>query len=720
MPRTPITIHESKAFPEEQEPGLNPSPQQRAARLSENMTYLPAAESIIREIIGRLRHSSDLLEILQLAVERMVKALGADRGLIWQVSGDRLVVSNEYATGATECFVGNKLAPQEAAALTLEFLACFPDDADRGVLAISDVTKDRRLSKISTTLSSLMELGEVRARLIAQLRCRGVLSGFVELQQCSGPRQWSPDDISIAESVAEILSVVVRQSFDQKRIEDDAQKMKLINEIANLFRESRGLNSRDALGRSVRMAAQGMGFCESQIYLWQEEAHALIPQLTDRNDAPITLENRSNPFAQVYSTGNYRTLNTEYTKKADPHFGHDTAVVIPLNCEGRRIGVLGLWKLTSEHQGIRPQDIDLALTVATQLANVIHAEDALAQLHADRSREALINKVSNEIKQSFKDVDQVCHTLVTALSGYFNLSLCSVYLWDAWARKYNPPQITYKCPVEAQAVVLLLAEKLLEHTHSALLDGRSVFLNSAEIASLIPPHIRGDYGVSNNAIVIPMINTGQLKAALLLVSEQAAPPAGKDMHMVQTLADQIAVVLSHAELFVQVEQQAVTDPMTGLYNRRYFSEHLSKEIDRHQRFGHPFSCVLCDLDHLKHINDTFGHQYGDAAIKHVASTLQSTARDVDTVSRYGGEEFLILLPETGRQAARAAAERFCKAIRESAVEGLGTVTASIGVATFPDDATDKEQLLMKADKALYQAKHQGRNQVQSFSRDVTL
>jgi diguanylate cyclase (GGDEF)-like protein len=713
MGGTSATTHESEQlFPSGA--GLNSSPSSHSQISSDQQPYLPIAESIIHEIISRLRHSSDLSEILQLAIESMVESLGADRGLIWQVSGDRMMVSNEHAVRVPECFIGSKLAPQESAALMLEFLSCFPEDSANGVLGISDISTDKRLSKVSPTLNALMELGSVNARLIAQLRCRGLLSGFVELQQCSNIRQWSKDDISAMQSVSEILSVVVRQSFDQKRIEDDAQKMKLINEIANLFRESGGVKTRDTLGVSVAMAAARMGFCESQIYLCPTEKAELVPQLAARKDPILSLEDKSNPFVEAYSESKDKVINAEYTTKADTHFGHDTAMIVPLNCEDERIGVLGLWKLTADHPGIRPQDRELALTVATQLANVIHAENAIAQLRADRSREALINKVSNEIKQSLKDVDQICQTLVSTLSNYLKLSFCSVSLWDSTERSYKAPKVAYNCPVIMQATIYTLAEKVLQHTRGPAQDGRAVYLNSAELTSLMASHIQGEQVPGKSATVIPLINDMQLRAVLLMVSDQGDLLLEKDLQMVQNLADQLAVVLAHAELFVQVEQQAITDPMTGLYNRRYFSEHLSKEIDRNQRFGHSFSCILCDLDHLKHINDTFGHQYGDAAIKHVAKMLQTTARDVDIVARYGGEEFLILLPETGQQAARAAAERFCKAIRESMVEGLGQITASIGVATFPEDANDKEQLLKSTDRALYAAKRQGRNQVQSF------
>ncbi len=163
---------------------------------------------------------------------------------------------------------------------------------------------------------------------------------------------------------------------------------------------------------------------------------------------------------------------------------------------------------------------------------------------------------------------------------------------------------------------------------------------------------------------------------MFIATDQAVMLPRNDMNMIADVSDRVAAVIAHAELFAQVERQAVTDPMTGLFNRRYFQEQLTKEIDRYQRFGHPFSLIIADLDLLKKINDKFGHPSGDAAIKHIANIMKSCVRDVDTVGRFGGEEFVVLLPETEQKQARMVADRICASISEAPVEGVGTVTAS--------------------------------------------
>lgn len=690
--------------------------------------FPPAAQSIISEIIGQLRHSNDLSSILQFAIEALTQVTKADRGIIWQVVGDQLQVTNEYAASGHTCFAGNQLGSEESTAIVLEFLGRFPDDSGSQVITIPDTAHDTKLHKMSPTLSSLIELGDVRARLMAQLRSRGIFSGFLELQQCGKAREWRAYDAAVLQKVAEMLSVVVQQSFDQSKIEMDAREMKLINEIASLFRESRGQTSQESLVKSVMLVAEHMGFTHSQIYLYSAEEGVLAPQIQDRNNAPVELSTKDNPFVNVFESGRGKIVNAEYTRKGDPFFGRDMALVLPLVSEGERLGVIGLWQRLPNKPQFRPQDRELGLTIAGHLSNVIRADRAISQIRADRARAALINKVSNEIRQSLKEVDQIMHTLVTALQEHFGLALCVASLYDWQTQDFTNSKTAGDAQYETSftggspdAIVPNLGEHVFMAMLDELKEGQTIYLPHDQLKKRlegrnvqveVPAHYK-------QATLVPLIHAGKFKAALCMITAARSTPfQDKDMKMVMDLADRVAVVVSHAELFAQVEQQAVTDPMTGLFNRRYFQEQLTKEIDRFQRFGHAFSFIIVDLDYLKKINDSLGHHFGDIAIKHIANVLKRNVRDVDTVGRFGGEEFVVLLPETDLQHAHMVADRICSAIREKQIEGIGTVTASLGLATFPNDAQDRDKLLELADQALYLAKHRGRNQVCSVALDL--
>jgi diguanylate cyclase (GGDEF)-like protein len=184
--------------------------------------------------------------------------------------------------------------------------------------------------------------------------------------------------------------------------------------------------------------------------------------------------------------------------------------------------------------------------------------------------------------------------------------------------------------------------------------------------------------------------------------------------MVRTVSDQLAVAISHARLFRHVQTQAMTDSLTGLCNHRAFQERLEREIKLCDRNNDRVSLILLDLDHLKKINDNFGHRTGDSALVHVANVMLSCVREVDICSRYGGEEFVIVLPQCGREDAITVAERLREAIAGTPVDKIGQVTASIGVATYPAAARTKEELIEMADRAMYLAKAAGRNRVRTL------
>jgi diguanylate cyclase (GGDEF)-like protein len=163
-------------------------------------------------------------------------------------------------------------------------------------------------------------------------------------------------------------------------------------------------------------------------------------------------------------------------------------------------------------------------------------------------------------------------------------------------------------------------------------------------------------------------------------------------------------------VITQLEQMALTDPLTGVRNRGAFQQRLDDEIERAKRYHLPLSLMLLDVDRFKQFNDTFGHPAGDEALKTVAQLLQRQVRHNDLVARYGGEEFVIILVNMSNVGAYILAERIRRAI-EIAPWRQRKVTASIGIATFDEAAMDSSSLLDAADKALYQAKTNGRNQV---------
>jgi len=190
----------------------------------------------------------------------------------------------------------------------------------------------------------------------------------------------------------------------------------------------------------------------------------------------------------------------------------------------------------------------------------------------------------------------------------------------------------------------------------------------------------------------------------------------EDVEMLKAVADQAAVAVNKAQLW----DMAVTDSLTGLYVRRYFMVKLQEEIHRAERYGKRLSVIMADLDRFKKINDTYGHDAGDRALKTISQFLQKNIRDVDAIARYGGEEFVMLIPDADKEAAYCLAQRLREELAKVKFEDLPPITISLGIATFPSDSTDIEELIKKADAAMYEAKQKGRNRVVKYSTAIQL
>lgn len=184
------------------------------------------------------------------------------------------------------------------------------------------------------------------------------------------------------------------------------------------------------------------------------------------------------------------------------------------------------------------------------------------------------------------------------------------------------------------------------------------------------------------------------------------------------IANQSALAIQNARQYAKIKQLAITDKLTNMYNRRYFMELLKSEIERGRRTKKPLSLAILDIDNFRDYNNAHGHLVGDKLLMEFSAILKKSIRNIDTAGRYGGEEFVVLLPESNPQDAAIVAERIRKSLEENYFEGeedqpLGSVTVSVGVATCLNSSLDHQELLKEADKALYKAKETGKNKVVS-------
>ena len=298
-------------------------------------------------------------------------------------------------------------------------------------------------------------------------------------------------------------------------------------------------------------------------------------------------------------------------------------------------------------------------------------------------------------------------TLILALSGLFGLA--------GWLFVGRP----------------LRAERRREARRHALREHQAVFARALQMSdselhveSLVKRHLErtvpettvsvlapGSTG-RETALSAPMLSSGDPVGSVQVVRDEDLTT--EERELVTDTANQAAPVIANLRNLATAERRAATDPLTGLANRRSLDETLARMLAQAARSQGSLSAVVLDLDGFKQINDRFGHERGDHVLAAVATAVTRTLRVSDFVARAGGEEFVVLLPDTGLDGALVVAENLRAAVQAMAVPGLeGPVTASFGVAVHPEDAGDGNGLLRSADAALYLAKRNGRNRVEA-------
>jgi len=217
-------------------------------------------------------------------------------------------------------------------------------------------------------------------------------------------------------------------------------------------------------------------------------------------------------------------------------------------------------------------------------------------------------------------------------------------------------------------------------------------------------------------VAVPLLRRGDVLGIICAFRNRPKQFGFSDLKLFNSVAEHLAVALENARLFEKTKEMAITDGLTNLYNKRFMLEKLESEIDRAARNEHDLSFLIMDIDNFKHYNDTNGHPAGDRLLKELASIIQDSIRKTDIACRYGGEEFVVILPETKKTDAKIVAEKLVKKIAGHPFEfaekqPLGCISVSMGLAAYPSDASDVEALIIIGDNALYAAKTSGKNRV---------
>lgn len=335
-----------------------------------------------------------------------------------------------------------------------------------------------------------------------------------------------------------------------------------------------------------------------------------------------------------------------------------------------------------------------------------------------------------ELMNSSEPLSTVLQKLVNSLHGemgYINSTILQIC--DDEKGKYYQIKAFSQSPIYDKLSAILNQKNIDIHEYHLKYDRKMLITKAIEEKNLLyskdyldvinnllydfnEEHIRdiNKLGVSKNVICIPLYPSNNPFGVMMVFSPREEVTE-KELNFLGLFANQVEMAITIANLFENLKKEAVTDSLTELYNRRYFNQALQKEAERAQRLHQPFSLISLDLDYLKKINDTYGHFFGDLAIRTIADILKKNARSIDVPARLGGEEFSVLLPGVDSSGAMVAAERIRTAIQAQELDTIGHVTASIGVGTFPEHSIKIDELLDLTDQAMYKSKINGRNRV---------
>ena len=378
--------------------------------------------------------------------------------------------------------------------------------------------------------------------------------------------------------------------------------------------------------------------------------------------------------------------------------GYRTVANFPLIYRSGAIGVLALY-----HEAVRPygsSETALGGAVANQVAIAVQNARLLEEAERKAHQLGLLNRAFTRVASTLRP-SELFDTLVEELHTTLNYPLVLIGLIDG-----DQIQLTASRGYTGLAAAVPV---------SSGVTGRVARTGKATLVGDVrhdPDYQSWDPRVTQQACV-PIIGQDRVVGVINIEGIETKLTSA-DLDLLTTLAGYVSIALEKAQLYERTQVLATTDGLTGLLNYRSFWQALERELERSMRYGVPLSLIMIEIDQFKRFNDTYGHLRGDEVIRLVARVLQQEHRtQIDTIARYGGDEFMILLPHTTKVAAAEIAERVRRAVRAAPLSAAvaASVTLSLGVAAYPEDGKSTEALIEAADRSMYKAKTSGGNSV---------
>lgn len=383
-----------------------------------------------------------------------------------------------------------------------------------------------------------------------------------------------------------------------------------------------------------------------------------------------------------------------------------SALGVPMLDKDELLGVI--YVETTLQNYFQPDDIQTLQTLANQVAISLQKARLYARSQEHLQVMTMLQSVSQAVMSSL-ELEEILHNVMKLLKETFGYTYISIYLLDEDVLRlgvefgYPKEMIIREIPITSGVAGRAVQSKQVQFLPDISKD---------------PSFLRASYDVRSE-ICVPLLKKDTVLGILNVESNTSLDE--DDVNLLNALAGSLAIAIDNARLHAQVKSLAMTDAVSGLFNRHAFEEMLTAEVERAHRYMHPVSLIIFDIDSFKEYNDTWGHPAGDKRLKATADLIRATQRKHDIAARYGGDEFAIILPNTDYEGAKQFAARLHESAKASASEkpehgrGIPGHTLSLGFATYPDDAQTIPALLLAADHAELMAKRQGKNQIVSAS-----
>jgi diguanylate cyclase (GGDEF)-like protein len=431
-----------------------------------------------------------------------------------------------------------------------------------------------------------------------------------------------------------------------------------------------------------------------------------MEELKLRNDSPVVtwLERKSTVLPER-SLAIFPEFQSIWEEERQQIQLGEVEMFVPLMNEGKIVAIVAIGK-RRDGRLYTVEDIDLLESLTAQVAASIEKEYSRERLREEDRETILLNRLmsiitsnvsiqtifdgfARELKQE-AEIDWATIALVEGNELCF--MVLSSTIGSAW-------QLGEKIPLEGTG------------TEEACRESQAIYEPD------LKRHHRfrtGEHYLQRgirSIVYLPLSITGRTIGSLILGSRKPNAYSHSQIKLLEKVASQIAAPIENAQLYARMEQESRSDELTGLFNRHYFEERLKEELSRHSRYGDVFSIFMIDLDNFKTYNDVYGHPAGDVLLGLIGRIIKTSVRSVDQAFRYGGDEFVVILPQTARDAAYVVAERVRSQIVEEMQKKAIAVTCSIGLASYPADGMSSGELVDMADIALSNAKRMGGNRI---------